>query len=111
MCNREALSYSEMVVSGAGMGHDATLNASAGDLSALPSQAKASTRIEVAVPVPAGAATGDYDVYLSAPDIFPATASDPRFAVRFANADSASSGQVWDQTTARFKAGTTLTVR
>jgi hypothetical protein len=89
----------------------ATLNASAGDLSALPSQAKASTRIEVAVSVPAGAATGDYDVYLSAPDIFPATAGDPRFAVRFANADQSGSGQAWDAASARFKAGTTLTVR
>jgi hypothetical protein len=89
----------------------ATLNASAGDLSALPSQAKASSRIEVAVPVPAGAATGDYDVQLSAPDIFPATAGDPRFAVRFANADQTGSGQAWDAATARFKAGTTLTVR
>ena len=58
----------------------------------------------------AGADKGDYDVLLSVPDIFVATAGNPRYAVRFANADNASLGQVWDATGARFKAGTTLRV-
>jgi hypothetical protein len=89
----------------------ATITASGGDLSTLASQGTASTRISVSVPVPAGAATGDYDVYLSAPDIFPNTAADGRFSLRFANADNTGAGQVWESAGARFKVGTTLTVR
>ena len=58
----------------------------------------------------AGAGTGDYDVYLSVPDIFSTTAGDARFAVRFANADNATLGQAWEAGAARFKLGTTLNV-
>jgi hypothetical protein len=87
-----------------------TVRASAGDLRVLVPQGTASTRVSVTVPVPAGADKGDYDVLLSAPDAFPATAADPRFAVRFANADNAGTGQTWDAAAARFKTGTTLRV-
>jgi hypothetical protein len=69
-----------------------TVRASAGDLRVLVPQGTASTRVSVTVPVPAGADKGDYDVLLSAPDAFPATAADPRFAVLFANADNDVSG-------------------
>ena len=87
-----------------------TVRASAGDLRTLAPQGTGSTRISVTVPVPATADKGDYDVLLSAPDIFPALAADPRFAVRFANADNSGAGQTWDAAAARFKTGTTLRV-
>ncbi|MFM8767374.1 MAG: hypothetical protein ACKOD9_06285 [Rubrivivax sp.] len=73
-------------------------------------QAMASTAVATSVAIPADAAQGDYDVYLSAPDIFAATTCDPRFSVRFANADNSGAGQTWDAAAARFKLGTTLRV-
>ena len=88
----------------------ATITGAAGDLRTLSPQAGASTRVSVGVTIPAGAQTGDYDVYLSAPDIFSATASNPKFAVRFANADNGATGQAWDASAAMFKAGTSLNV-
>lgn len=88
----------------------ATITGAAGDLSALIDQATASTRMSVAVAIPSTAATGDYDVYLSAPDIYTATANDPRFSVRFANADNTGVRQSWDAAMASFKVGTTPTV-
>jgi Domain of unknown function (DUF4832)/Domain of unknown function (DUF4874) len=88
----------------------ATLTGAAGDLSTLASQASASTRISVTVPIPAGAQTGDYEVRLSAPDIFASTAGDARFAVRFANADNPGAAQFWDATTAAFKVGNSVTI-
>jgi hypothetical protein len=80
------------------------------NLGGLAPKATGSTRISVALPVPATADKGDYDVLLSAPDVFALTASDARFAVRFANADNAGAGQTWEAGAARFKAGTTLRV-
>ena len=88
----------------------ALIKGSAGDLRNLVPQGTASSRISVPVAIPAGAATGDYDVYLSVPDIFSTTAGDARFAVRFANADNAAIGQAWEAGAARFKIGTTLSV-
>jgi hypothetical protein len=88
-----------------------TVSAQGGDLSTLPSQGTGSTRISVAVALPSTATTGDWDVLLSAPDIFPATAGNPRFAVRFANADNSTRAQAWDGTAATFRAGTTLRVQ
>jgi hypothetical protein len=86
----------------------ALITGAAGDLRTLASQSSSSTRISVGVSIPAGAQTGDYDVYLSAPDVFSSTAGNASFAVRFANADSGA--QAWDASNARFKVGTTLTV-
>ncbi len=88
----------------------ATITGAAGDLSVLPAQALASARITVSVSIPAGALTGDYEVLLSAPDTFPATATDARFAVRFANADNSAMAQSWEPSTASFEAGSTLRV-
>jgi Domain of unknown function (DUF4832)/Domain of unknown function (DUF4874) len=89
----------------------ATIIASAGNLQTLPPQATATTRQVINVTLPVGAAKGDYDLYLSAPDIFSATAADGRFAVRFANADDSAKAQAWDSASASFKAGTKLTVK
>ena len=85
----------------------ALIAGSAGDLSSIASSA--AVQISVNVSVPSGAAAGTYDVLLSAPDAWSTTASDPRFAVRFANADSGS--QAWDASAARFSTGTSLTVQ
>ena len=88
----------------------ATITASGGNLGTLPSQATASTRITVNVAVPTSAATGSYDVLLSAPDAFSSTKGDVRFAVRFANADQPDAGQTWNTAGATLSAGTTLRI-
>ena len=85
----------------------ATITGSAGDLSSV--SAGASAQIAVNVSIPSGAAVGNYDVQISAPDIWSTTASDARFAVRFGNADSGS--QAWDASTGRFTTATTLSVQ
>lgn len=83
----------------------------AGDLRELPPQATASSRIRVAVTVPAAAEPGDHEVWLGAPDIFPSTQGDRRFAVRFANADTADGSQVWSAPWGQFRTGSTVRVR
>ena len=45
--------------------------------------------------MPAVAELGDYEVWLGVPDSFAATQGDPRFAVRFANADKPDGLQAW----------------
>jgi hypothetical protein len=65
----------------------------------------------VTLTVPTGAQPGDHDVWLGVPDAFAATQADPRFAVRFANADSADAQQGWSATQARFRTGSTVHVR
>jgi hypothetical protein len=82
----------------------------AGDMRLLPSQANSSTRIVVAMDIPAGASPGDYDVYVSMPDIGASTKNIADFAVRFANADDPAKGQVWEAANFRYKTGMTLTV-
>jgi hypothetical protein len=64
------------------------------DLRSLPAQGTASTQLSVALAIPAGAAKGDYQLRISAPDIWPNTASVPAFALRFANVDDGA--QVWN---------------
>ena len=86
-------------------------SAAAGDLRELPPQARASTRWRVTVALPDAAQTGDYDVLLAVPDAFAATRSDPRFAVRFANADAAPAQQAWLAAEGAFRTGSTLRVR
>ena len=82
----------------------------AGDLRQLAPTATASSRIDARVAIPAGAATGAYELLLAVPGIYPKTAADPRFAVRPANADAAAQGQAWDPLKARFASGTTLEI-
>ncbi len=88
----------------------ALITGSTGDMRLLPPNASASTEIVVPVAIPAGAAPGDYDVYVDMPDIWPGTAGKADYAVRFANADDSTKGQAWDAANFRFKTGTTLTV-
>ena len=89
----------------------ATWTAAAGDLRELPPQAGASSRVRVTLTVPAGAQPGDHEVWLGVPDVFPATEGDPRFAVRFANADNADAQQAWSAPLGRFRTGSTVYVR
>jgi hypothetical protein len=89
----------------------ATWSGAAGDLRELPPQASASSRIRVTLTLPAGAQLGMHDVWLGAPDVFAATEADPRFAVRFANADSADGLQLWSTSHGRFRTGSTVRVR
>ena len=83
----------------------------AGDLRELPPKAGASSRIRVTLTLPAGAQLGMHDVWLGAPDVFAATEADARFAVRFANADSADGLQLWSTSHGRFRTGSTVRVR
>ena len=85
----------------------ATITGSGGDLTAVASGAAAQMTVNVSLP--AGTAAGTYDVLISAPDIWSTIASDARFAVRFANADSGS--QAWDATNARFSTGTSIAIQ
>ena len=77
----------------------------------MPPQAVASSRLRVTVNVPAGAEPGDHEVWLGVPDVFAATEGDRRFAVRFANADSADGQQGWSEVQGRFRTGSTVRIR
>lgn len=95
--------------------HEATgallVSQSAGDVRLpLAPSATTSTRIEIPIAIPADAAPGGYEISLALPDVWPSTERDPRFAVRFANADDPAKGQAWDAATARFQTGATLTI-
>ena len=86
-------------------------SSAAGDLRELPSQAASTSRIRVTLTVPAGADLGDHEVWLGVPDAFAATEGDARFAVRFANADSADGQQSWSSAQGRFRTGSSVWVR
>lgn len=88
----------------------AWITGSAGDMRLLPSQATSSTTIVIGVTLPADATAGDYNVYLSMPDVGAGTKNKREFAVRFANADDSAKGQAWDDAYFRFKTGTSVTV-
>ena len=89
----------------------AVWSAAAGDLRDLPAQATSSSRVRLRVSVPPAAQPGLHDVWLGVPDVFAATESDPRFSVRFANADSADGQQAWSVAQGRFRTGTTVYLR
>ena len=85
----------------------ATITGSGGDLTTVASSASAQMTVNVSIP--SGTTAGNYEVLISAPDIWASIASDARFAVRFANADSGS--QAWDDTNARFSTGTSIAIQ
>lgn len=84
----------------------AVWSAAAGDLRDLPAQATSSSRLRARMSPPPEARPGIYEVWLGVPDIFEATESDPRFAVRFANTDAADGQQAWSVAQGRFRTGT-----
>jgi Domain of unknown function (DUF4832)/Domain of unknown function (DUF4874) len=61
--------------------------------------------------VPMSAAIDTYDVYIAAPDPAVSIASVSAYAIRFANADSAPTGQNWDATRGAFKTGLAVIVQ
>lgn len=56
-------------------------------------------------------AAGMYELLLALPDGAPRLAGDPRYAVRFANADDPAAGQGWDTVAGAFRLGTQVVVR
>lgn len=65
-------------------------------------------QININVPISAAATTGDYEVQIGIPDTFSTTASDARYSIRPANADSGL--QIWNATTGRLSTGAVLRV-
>ena len=104
------LSARKLVVTLQNRSSGALITGSAGDMRYLPPQATSSTSVVVPVSIPAGASAGDYDVYVSMPDVGTTTSKNPYFTVRFANADNSAKGQAWDPANARFKTGMVVTV-
>jgi hypothetical protein len=83
---------------------------SAADLRVLPPTATASTTFPISCPIPAGATTGSYALMLSADDVWPTTAGNAKYSVRWANADNSGAGQAWDATNGWFDSGVDVTV-
>jgi hypothetical protein len=55
--------------------------------------------------------SGAYEVLLALPDADARLGIDPRFAIRLANADDLSKGQVWEETAGAFRSGTKVEIR
>ena len=71
----------------------------------------AATSETVTARLPTDLAPGTYDVLLALPDVDPRLAHDPRYAIRFANADDPTRRQRWDPSLGAFDLGTEMTVR
>ncbi|WP_431262910.1 DUF4832 domain-containing protein [Roseateles chitinivorans] len=65
----------------------------------------------LAASVPADLPAGRYQVSVALPDGDARLATDARFAIRWANADNAASGQRWDATLGAFSLGTVVDVK
>lgn len=63
------------------------------------------TTIDEQLIIPETTAEGTYDMHLFLPDVYATLASDPRYAIRFANSD------VWDDETGLNSLGATVTVK
>ena len=74
----------------------------------LPGPTANPIELELAVPVPP---PGQWRISLALPDAAPTLADDPRYAIRFANADDTPTGARWDAAAGRFDTGARLTVR
>ena len=96
-------SHRPLVVSLQNKTTGAVVSGSSGDLNQVGSGKTVTFNVAVTAP------PGDYTVHVSAPDIYPTTATDPRFSVRFANANQGA--QAWNDATGRFATGTSITVQ
>ncbi len=65
----------------------------------------------IAATLPGDLPTGRYQVWLALPDADSRLSGDPRFAIRWANADNAAAGQRWDAQLAAFALGTSVDVK
>ncbi|WP_443027247.1 DUF4832 domain-containing protein [Sphingomonas sp. LR60] len=68
------------------------------------------TNVELTTRLPHDLAAGRYAVALALPDAAPTLRHDPRYAIRFANADRAGSEQGWDARMGLFRLGANLTI-
>ena len=74
----------------------------------LPGESKV---LPLAVTLPRTMARGTYDLLVAFPDSSTRLASDPRYAVRPANADDSAKAQGWDTALGAFRTGTRVQVR
>lgn len=65
----------------------------------------------ITVTLPEDMQTGPWDVWIALPDADTPLKHDPRYAIRFANADNALNGQIWDETIGAFALGTAVDIR
>ena len=70
-----------------------------------------SVTLSGAIEVPGDADGGDYDVFIGLPDVEPLLSADPRYAIRWANADDLALSQSWEPARGRFRLGTTFEVK
>lgn len=60
------------------------------------------------IPMPSTAKPGVYDILVGLPDTSPKLSQDPRYAIRFANADHSPSNQAWEASIGFFRIGSVL---
>lgn len=70
----------------------------------------ATSRASLDVALPPDAAAGTYDVLIAMPDASPRLRTDPRYAIRPANADDPARGQRWHAASGAFQLGSTVRV-
>ncbi|MEH3104687.1 MAG: DUF4832 domain-containing protein [Sphingomonas phyllosphaerae] len=68
------------------------------------------TIVDLTTRLPDDLANGRYDVALALPDGAPTLRNDPRYAIRFANADRPGSEQGWDAGAGIFRLGASVTI-
>jgi len=73
-------------------------------------RAGATVAVPVEVALPVDLAPGRYDLLLAFPDASARLASDPRYAIRPANADDPARGQGWEPALGAFRTGTSVEV-
>lgn len=66
--------------------------------------------VELRVVLPPDLAKGEHQLLIALPDADARLAGDPRYAVRFANADDAAAGQGWDAALGAFALGGTVRI-
>jgi hypothetical protein len=69
-----------------------------------------SSKIKVSTKLPQAVHPGHYDVLLALPDAAPRLRGDPRYAIRFANADVVERQQRWDPVLGAYSTGTMIKV-
>jgi hypothetical protein len=87
-----------------------TIELAGDDLRGVDPAASSPTTFRFGWHVPANAPVGSYQLELAAPDASPSLAHDPRYALRFANADQPAAGRAWSPADASFRLGLAITV-
>ncbi len=87
-----------------------TLELTGDDLRAVDPGAAGPTTFRFRWRVPTGTPPGSYRLQLAAPDASPSLMRDPRYMIRFANADQPSLGISWNRQDGSFRLGLAITV-